>query len=332
MIGLILQCFIENTKIPFNSIKNFQLKPFTGTLIVVDEQKKEEKVAHNMKKWMTLMAASVLTLGLAACNETATPTSETTKENTSEVTLQDVFSKSLKQSEKLESLSASIEMTQLIEFPSQEISMETTSKMDMDMMVEPLSLYQKGTTSMTMPGAESSDQLDEMKIESYMTDQGFFIFDSMSKQWTKLPADMYEQIMSMSQNQADPSQQLKDLEGFLEDFTFEQTDSEYVLKLSASGEKFNNLIQKQLADTMPDMMVEEQELLKNMNVEKVNYEIFIDKKTFNTTALNMVMDMTMAVEGEEMKLSQDMKSTFSNYNDVEPIKVPQDILDNAQEM
>lgn len=185
---------------------------------------------------------------------------------------------------------------------------------------------------MTMPGADTSDQLDEMKIESYMTDQGFFMFDSMSEKWTKLPTDMYEQIMSMSQNQADPSQQLKDLEMFLEDFTFEQTDSEYVLKLSASGEKFNKLIQKQLADTMPDMMVEEQELLKNMNVEKVNYEIFIDKKTFNTTELNMVMDMTMAVEGEEMKLSQDMKSTFSNYNDVEPIKVPQEILDSAQEM
>lgn len=96
-----------------------------------------------MKKWMTLMAASVLTLGLAACNETATPTSETTKENTSEVTLQDVFSKSLKQSEKLESLSASIDMTQLIEFPSQEISMETTSNMDMDMVIEPLNFISK---------------------------------------------------------------------------------------------------------------------------------------------------------------------------------------------
>jgi hypothetical protein len=285
-----------------------------------------------MKKWMTLMGVCVLSLILVACNETATPTSETTKENTSDVTLQNVFTKSLKQSEKLESLSATIDMTQLIEFPSQEISMESTSKMDMDMVIEPLSLYQKGTTSMTMPGAETSEQLDEMQIESYMTDQGFFMSDSMSKKWTKLPADMYEQIMSMSQKQADPSQQLKDLEMFMEDFTFEQTDSEYILKLSASGEKFNELIQKQLADTMPDMMVEEQELLKDMNVEKVNYEIFIDKKTFNMTTLNMVMDMTMAVEGEEMKLSQNMKSTFSNYNEVESIKVPKEILDNAEEM
>ncbi|MET0785143.1 MAG: DUF6612 family protein [Paenisporosarcina sp.] len=285
-----------------------------------------------MKKWSMLLAVMTLSLGLAACNETATPTSNTTKEQTSDMTLKDVFAKSMEQSESIKSLSAEIDMTQLIEVPSQEISMETASKMDMDMVIEPLSLYQKGTTSMTMPGAPSSEQAQDMEMESYMTEQGFYMFDSMSNQWTKLPSDMYEQIMSMSQKQADPAKQLKDLEAFMDDFTFEQTDSAYVLKLAASGDKFNELIQKQLADTMPDMMVEEQELLKDMNIEKVNYEIFIDKETFNTTALNMIMDMTMIVEGEEMKLSQNLKSTYSKYNEVEKIEIPQEIIDNAQEM
>ncbi|MBU0904417.1 MAG: hypothetical protein KKF57_04450 [Firmicutes bacterium] len=285
-----------------------------------------------MKKWSMLLAVTTLSFGLVACNDKATPTPGTKTEQTSNLTLQDVFKKSMEQSESIKSLSANIDMTQLIEVPSQEISMETTSKMDMDMVIEPLSLYQKGTTSMTMPGMPSSEQADDMKMESYMTEQGFYMFDSMSNQWTKLPSDMYEQIMSMSQKQADPAKQLKDLEAFKDDFTFEQTDSSYVLKLAASGDKFNELIQKQLADTMPDMMVEEQELLKEMNIEKVNYEIFIDKETFNTTALNMIMDMTMVVEGEEMKLAQDLKSTYSKYNEVEKIEIPQEIIDNAQEM
>ena len=285
-----------------------------------------------MKKWSMLLAVTTLSFGLVACNDTATPTPGTKTEQTSNLTLQDVFKKSMEQSESIKSLSANIDMTQLIEVPSQEISMETTSKMDMDMVIEPLSLYQKGTTSMTMPGMPSSEQADDMKMESYMTEQGFYMFDSMSNQWTKLPSDMYEQIMSMSQKQADPAKQLKDLEAFKDDFTFEQTDSSYVLKLAASGDKFNELIQKQLADTMPDMMVEEQELLKEMNIEKVNYEIFIDKETFNTTALNMIMNMTMVVEGEEMKLAQNLKSTYDNYNEVEKIEIPQEIIDNAQEM
>jgi hypothetical protein len=148
----------------------------------------------------------------------------------------------------------------------------------------------------------------------------------------KLSADMYEQMMAVSQKQADPSQQLKDLETFMDEFTFEQNEKEYILNLSASGEKFNKLIQKQLAETMPELGSDQQEMLKELNIKKVDYEIFIDKETFNTTALNMVMDMSMAVDGEEMNLYQDMKSTFSNYNGLKKIVVPQEVLDNAQEM
>ncbi|WP_075619338.1 DUF6612 family protein [Paenisporosarcina indica] len=285
-----------------------------------------------MKKWMTIMAASLLTFSLAACNSTATPTSETAEENTSKLTLEQVFEKSLSQSETIESLSATLEMSQLIEMPSQAVSMNTTSDLTMDMVVEPLSIYQKGTTTMAVPGDASTTEPQDIEIESYMTEDGFFMYENMTKQWMKLPPEMYNQMMAMSESQADPAQQLKDLQPFMKDFTFEQTDTEYVLKLAASGEQFNELIQKQLTEMMPEAMVEEEELLKGLSIEKVNYEIFIDKETFNTTALNMIMDMTMAVEGEEMKLSQDLKSIFSNYNKVEPIKVPQEVLDSAQEM
>lgn len=285
-----------------------------------------------MKKWMTIMVAGLLTFSLAACNSTATPTSETSEEKKSELTLEQVFEKSLAQSETIESLSATLDMSQLIEVPSQGVSMDTTSNLTMDMNVEPLSVYQKGTTAMTVPGEESPTEPQDIEIESYMTEDGFFMRDSMTQQWMKLPTDMYEQMMAMSDSQADPAQQLKDLQPFMKDFTFEQNDNEYILKLSASGDQFNELIQKQLAETMPETMVEEEEMLKGLKIEKVNYEIFIDKETFNTTALNMIMDMTMAVEGEEMKLSQDLKSVFSDYNQVERIKVPQEILDSAQEM
>lgn len=285
-----------------------------------------------MKKWMTLLATGVLTLGLAACNSTATPTSETSKENTSELTLKEVFEKSLAQSESIESLRADVDMFQSIEVPSQNVAMDTDSKMTIDMMIEPLSMHQTGTTSMTVPGEEASTQPQDVVLESYMTEDGFFMKDSMSEQWMKLPEDMYEQMMAMSQQQADPSAQLKELEAFMDDFTFEQTDEAYILNLSASGDKFNELIQKQMTETMPEMVAQQEELLKDLNIEKIDYEIFIDKETFNTTALNMVMDMTMMVEGEEMKVSQDLKSTFNNFNQVEPISVPQEVKDTAQEM
>jgi hypothetical protein len=285
-----------------------------------------------MKKWKILMVASVLTLGLAGCNSTATPTSKTAKDQKSELTLKQVFDKSLEQSESIQSLNADVEMSQLIEVPSQNVEMNTVTNMNMDMFVEPLSIYQKGTTSTLIPGEDSSVQPQEVEIESYMTDEGFFMHHSISAQWVKLPSDMYEQMMSMSQKQANPSQQLKDLEMFKDDFSFEQTEDMYVLKLSASGDKFNELIKKQVTETIPAMKLDQENMLKDMNIEKVDYEIFIDKKTFNTSAFNMDLKMSVSVEGEEMKMSQDLKSTFTNYNEIEPIAVPQEVLDNAQEM
>ncbi|QBP39955.1 DUF6612 family protein [Paenisporosarcina antarctica] len=285
-----------------------------------------------MNKWKTLMVASVLTLGLAACNSTATPTSETAKDKTSELTLKQVFEKSLAQSESIKSLNADIEMAQFIEVPSQNVEMNTETKMTMDMLVDPLSMYQKGTTSTTVPGQGSSAQPQEVEIESYMTEEGFFMNQSMSEQWLKLPTEMFEQMMAVSQKQADPSQQLKDLEVFMDDFTFEQTKDMYILNLSASGDKFNEFIKKQLTETMPEMQLDQEEMLKGMNIKKVDYEIFIDKETFNTTAFNMILEMNVTVEGDVMKMSQNMKSTFNKFNEIEPISVPQEVIDSAQEM
>ena len=106
----------------------------------------------------------------------------------------------------------------------------------------------------------------------------------------------------------------------------------YVLKLSASGDKFNELIKKQVTETITAMKLDQENMLKDMNIEKVDYEIFIDKKTFNTKVFNMDLKMSVSVEGEEMKMSQDLKSTFYKFNEIEPITVPQEVLDKAQEM
>lgn len=42
--------------------------------------------------------------------------------------------------------------------------------------------------------------------------------------------------------------------------------------------------------------------------------------------------MAMDIEGNEMKTSQTMTMVYSNFNEVEPIKVPEEVVNNAQEM
>ena len=66
-----------------------------------------------------------------------------------------------------------------------------------------------------------------------------------------------------------------------------------------------------------------------MEVKSLEYEIFIDKKTFYTNAFNMKMDMTMKVEGEEMHIDQKVKADISKINEIKTIKVPQEVIDNA---
>lgn len=287
-----------------------------------------------MKKWATFTAAGVLTMGLAACGQTAEPTSETTEEQTSDMTLEEVFDKSMEVSNATESLSAKIDMTQNMKQPSQDLVMETSSVMDMDITMDPLAIYQKGTTTMKMDGSEEEQTMD---MEMYMTEQGFFMNDSTTGQWMKLPSEMYDQIAQMTEQQSDPSQQLKQLETFKDDFTFEQTDSEYVLKLSAAGDEFNALIEEQMSQFMPELEGEENqaamdEMMEAMNIEKVDYTINIDKETFETTAVDMIMDMTMEMEGETMEMNQVMNADYSNYNGVETITVPEDVVNGAQEM
>ena len=140
---------------------------------------------------------------------------------------------------------------------------------------------------------------------------------------------MSEQMQSLSGKQADPSQQLKELEQFKDDFKFEHTEDAYILRLSASGEKFNELIKKEMEETMPELLEGNPEMMENMDIQKVDYEIFIDKETFNTIGLNMVLEMSIVAEGEEMIIKQDLKSTFSDYNKVDEIKIPQEVIDNA---
>lgn len=287
-----------------------------------------------MKKWATFTAAGVLTMGLAACGQTAEPTSETTEEQTSDMTLEEVFDKSMEVSNATESLSAKIDMTQNMKQPSQDLAMETSSVMDMDITMDPLAIYQKGTTTMKMDGSEEEQTMD---MEMYMTEQGFFMNDSTTGQWMKLPSEMYDQIAQMTEQQSDPSQQLKQLETFKDDFTFEQTDSEYVLKLSAAGDEFNALIEEQMSQFMPELEGEENqaamdEMMEAMNIEKVDYTINIDKESFETTAVDMIMDMTMEMEGETMEMNQVMNADYSNYNGVETITVPEDVVNGAQEM
>ena len=286
-----------------------------------------------MKKLLMAMAAGTLTLGLAACNETAKPTEGTPEEKQSDLTAEEVYENALKASEEMKSSEATVKMDQKITVPSQEVEMNTNTNMEMEMTLDPLAMHQKGTMTMSAAGGEEMS----MEIDVYMTEDGtMYMRDPQGEQWIKMTGAV-PGLDQLTQQQPDPSEQLEQLQEYAEDMKFEQNENEYILKLTADGEKFNELIKQTLQEQLPpealeQMGEEEQKALENMNINEMQYEMFVDKETFNMTAMNMIMSMSMEDQGETVNIDIDTKTAYSNINGIEKIEIPQEVIDSAVEL
>lgn len=278
-----------------------------------------------MKKWTALLSIATLTLGLAACNETATPVQEKEVTETSKLTLQEVYDKSMKVSEELKSVKGTIDINQTMTMPSEEMTLDIKSVLDMEYILEPMQMHQKGTT--TIMGIGEGGESQETEMETYITEDAMYMYEGTTAQWMKFPQEMVDQIMS-SANQTDPATQLQPLQEYLEQVEFEQDDDNYILTLKGSGEEFTALVKDQVDEALQNLTAGE-----NINLEftinSVDYVVHIDKESYQTTKLDTVIDMDMTMDGETINLKMDAKTDFSKFNEIGEIVVPQEIIDSA---
>ncbi|MED4078746.1 DUF6612 family protein [Lysinibacillus fusiformis] len=282
-----------------------------------------------MKKIFKVLAVGTLALTLAACNSSASPTKDTTK--TSNLTLEQVYDKAVDRQSDIKSASANMDMTQVTKVGSGEEAMEFSinSKMEMDIIVDPLAMHLSG--SMSMPDMMSEGQeTTDMPIEMYMKkDAGLFMKDVTTDSWLKLPDENFDAILDQTASSADAKEQLEQLKKFINDFTFEQTDKEYVLTLEAKGDKFKELIDSEINKSIEDMGLEENPM-DQLTIEKINYVLHIDKETFDTKKMDMNFDLKMTVEGDELLMNTKSVVTYTDFNHLKTIDIPQSIVDNAQ--
>lgn len=278
-----------------------------------------------MKKWTALLSIATLTLGLAACNETATPVQEKEVTETSKLTLQEVYDKSMKVSEELKSVKGTIDMNQTMTMPSEEMTLDIKSALDMEYILEPMQMHQKGTT--TMMGMGEGGESQETEMETYITEDAMYVYEGTTAQWKKFPQEMVDQIMS-SANQTDPATQLQPLQEYLEQVEFEQDDDTYILTLKGSGEEFTALVKDQVDEALQNLTAGENINL-DFTINSVDYVVHIDKDSYQTTKLDTVIDMDMTMEGETINLKMDAKTDFSKFNEIGEIVVPQEIIDSA---
>ncbi|MDM5335411.1 hypothetical protein QUF56_19790 [Ureibacillus composti] len=291
-----------------------------------------------MKKSFLIFLVGLLVVVLSACNSTAEPVSgDNTEKNpteqpeVSELTLEEVYEKAIERQNELTSVSADMKLDQTMTLGSGEESLEMATKSDMvlDMVIDPLAMYMDGTMLMANPQSGEDVSID---VEMYMNQQGMFTFDSESKKWLKLPVTDFEAMMGQTANQVNAAEQLAGMKSFINEFKFEQTNDAYVLTLNAAGDKFSEYIVEQMQINQMLGTTEDQQLFESMKFDKVDYVITINKKTFDITAMDMVLDFTIDMEGESMSISNDTKVAFNNFDGVEAITVPQEVIDQAVEV
>ncbi|MBS4191789.1 hypothetical protein KHA94_16490 [Bacillus sp. FJAT-49705] len=286
-----------------------------------------------MKKTLSILTGFFLIFMLAACNQTAQPVNEPAKndgktEKQSELTLEEVFKKSTEASSNLKSFSVKMDMEQDMSSDQEELNMKTQSVIDMKVVTEPMAFHQK--MNMKLDG-------ESYETESYFSEDGMFFYEPTGQQWMKFTQDMTDAFLQMSgQQQANPGEELQKLQKFADDFTFEQDSKNYILKLNASGEKFSEFIKEMATKALPPELAGDEEalneVLKNMKINKVNYEFLINKETFYPDAVNVNMEMEMTAEGQTMVMKQKVNGQYSDHNKVDKITVPQEIIDSAVEM
>lgn len=281
-----------------------------------------------MKKYYIGAIAGLAVFSLAACGDSATPIDGTTEK--SDLTLEQVFNNAMERQESLNSVKANMSMEQEIAMTmdGEELQMTSSTNVEMSITSKPMALFLDGTMSMTMAGEEESF---DMPLNMYLTEaDGFYMNDMMSGGWVKLPDESYEDLLAQVGANADTKEQLQQFEPFLEDLEFNQTDGEYILTLNANGEKFNDLILEQVTGTIGQQLGEdEQSVIDGMKIEDAKYIITIDKEKFDMTKVVMDMKMTVDVEGVLAKVNTSSTLTYSNFNSIDTITIPQDIINTA---
>lgn len=74
----------------------------------------------------------------------------------------------------------------------------------------------------------------------------------------------------------------------------------------------------------------EENPMDQLTIEKINYVLHIDKETFDTKKMDMNFDLKMAVEGDELIMNTKSVVTYTDFNHLKTIDIPQSIIDNAQ--
>jgi hypothetical protein len=242
---------------------------------------------------------------------------------------EDIYEKALAAGEEMESAELDMEIKQTIssEEVNEEVGMDIATKAEM--VLDPLAMHQLVTVSFAL-----GDFPMETEMEMYMTDSDIYMHESMTDTWMKSDASMIPaNLMDVEQN---PQEQLKMLESFIDDVEFLEEEDYYVFKYDGDGEELieltQELIQENLDEnTLSELGLDINEMLEDMTVHSVFYEMQIEKDTYYTKGVTVNMDFEIQEGDDTLQMKQETNATYTGINTIDSIEIPQEVIDQAEE-
>lgn len=247
----------------------------------------------------------------------------------SEITLEEVYEKAIERQNEINSMSADIVMDQniVLDESGETFEMKSNSNLQSDFTIDPVASYMHGTVTAFDP---MSEQEIELETEMYMLEDAFYMYDSEGDQWLEFPLEEMEAVLGQSAQQIDATEQLELLESIISEFSLEEEGDEYILKLDAAEDKFTEFVIEEMKALQSVGITEaEEDIINLINYDKVSYVLKINKDTYDMTAMDLVLNMTLEEGDESLVMNTDTKITFSNFDGIDAIEVPQEVVDEA---
>jgi hypothetical protein len=164
----------------------------------------------------------------------------------------------------------------------------------------------------------------------YLTeDDGFYIKEPVATGWMKRSDDFSDGLMTMTEIQRNPENLLKSFKDNMQHLSIETTDSSYIISLDS-----DDLDKADILDQLENLGLDDMDLFNgaDMTIENISHKVTIDKETFYQTDIDIEMTFNMMIMEETTSIDQQLHLMLSDFNNIEPIQIPEDVLEEANEL
>lgn len=275
-----------------------------------------------MKKWQVAGLSFLLILTLSACDlnmDSLGDGDTASDQGNSPLTAGEVIAKADKAFEQVNSYTVKSESQQVITVKTggEETTIKSEILNESDWIKEPFQIHILTEARMEGMGPTKSEQY-------YVPDEGYYSKIS-DRNWVKLAdpelqAKMYQSILE------NPETLIAQMTKLEKDIIFTEDKEYYVLSILLPESELKQM--SEVASSNRDINSEVPSLLP-IEITSMNLRLEISKDTFLLQKTTIEQEIKSGVEQNAVSRTKVEVSAYSNFNGIESIEVPQEVIEGA---